>query len=119
MTRQEITNTRDLTFSRWIRNNLPDSSTGLIVSDLDFILCNYKNKKLMLLEIKTRNAELKTWQSILFSNIDRWIKKGIDADWEYKGFHCLKFENTFFNDGRAFLDGHETTEEELIYLLSI
>jgi len=45
MTRKEFSNIRDLTFSQWIRNNLPDSSCGYMVSDLDFILQNYKTKK--------------------------------------------------------------------------
>ena len=41
MTKPEITGKRDLTFSRWIRNNLPDSQDGFLVTDLDFLLCNY------------------------------------------------------------------------------
>ena len=99
MTRKELTNTRDLTLSGWIREKLPDSSTGFLVSDLDFILFNYKTKKIMLLEIKTRNSQMKQWQNILFTNLNNWIKKGIDTDWKFLGFHTLRFENTFFNDG--------------------
>src|SRR3990167_5737994 len=97
-TRQEITNIRDLQFSQWIRKNLPDSSTGLMVSDLDFILCNYKHKKILLLEIKTRGAGLKTWQNKLFQNLARWLSNGMDNGYEFKGFHVLKFENTSFED---------------------
>uniref|UniRef100_A0A6H1ZHI4 Uncharacterized protein n=1 Tax=viral metagenome TaxID=1070528 RepID=A0A6H1ZHI4_9ZZZZ len=118
MTRQELSNIRDLTFSQWIRNNLPDSSKGLMVSDLDFILQNYKTKVLMLLEIKTRNAELKTWQKSLFKKLSRWIKNGIDKDWNYLGFHIIKFENTFFNDGKCWLDNKVVSESELKDILS-
>lgn len=118
MTRPEYSNTRELKMSHWIRENLPDSSTGFLVSDLDFIIENYKTKNLMLLEIKTRNAELKQWQKKLFSNLDKWIKKGIDEDWNYLGFHLIKFENTFFTDGKCWFDNKIITEDKLKELLS-
>ena len=90
MTRQEFLGNRDLTFSGWVRKNLPDSSKGLMISDLDFILQNYKTKTLMLLEVKTRNSDLKTWQKKLFENLNKWTAKGIDDGWNYLGFHIIK-----------------------------
>ena len=45
MTRKEVTNFRCLDFSKWVRENLPDSSTGFSASDLDFVLWNWKTKK--------------------------------------------------------------------------
>ena len=48
MTRKEQTGIRDLTFSRWVREKLPDSNTGFMVSDIDFFMYNYKTKKCML-----------------------------------------------------------------------
>ena len=119
MTRQEFSHTRELNMSGWIREKLPDSSTGFLASDLDFILEIYKTKKIMLLEIKTRNSELKTWQRMLFNNIDKWLRKGIDSDWTYVGFNVIKFENTFFNDGKCYLNEKEINEEELISVLSL
>lgn len=119
MTRSEITGIRELNFSKWVREKLPDSSTGFLASDLDFILFNYKTKKIMLLEIKTRNKELKTWQKILFDNLDKWLKKGIDIDWLYLGFHTIRFENTFFNDGKVYIDGIDATEAEIQKYLSL
>ena len=41
MTRQEITGTRDLRFSRWMRINLPKSNTGWVSSDIDFYIYSY------------------------------------------------------------------------------
>ncbi len=118
MTRQEVTGIRDLHFSGWVRNNLPDSKTGFLVSDLDFILSNYKTKKIMFLEIKTRMTLLRDWQSILFENIGKWISIGIDQSWQYLGFHIIMFENTFFNDGKVYLNNKEITEKDLIEFLS-
>lgn len=93
MTRKELTGIRDLTFSQWIRSNLPCSSTGFMVTDLDFILSNYKTKKIMLIEVKTRNADIKTWQKHIFTNLHKWIHNGISKDWTYLGFHLIQFEN--------------------------
>jgi hypothetical protein len=119
MTRAENTGTRELTFSNWIRNNLPDSSSGFLVSDLDFILYNYKSKKIMLVEVKTRNARMRTWQGILFCQLSQWIQKGISEGWTYHGFHLIRFENTYFNDGLCFLDEKKITEKDLISFMSL
>ena len=35
---------RSKKFNDWIRKNLPSSKTGLLATDLDFILLNYKTK---------------------------------------------------------------------------
>lgn len=118
MTRQEYSNFRDLTFSGWIRNNLPDSSLGLLVTDLDFILYNFNTKRVMLLEIKTRSAKLKKWQYNIFKHLAKWIKEGIDDGWTFLGFHKITFENTFFNNGKCWFDYQEVTEQELKIILS-
>lgn len=119
MTRLESTGIRELNMSGWVRCNLPDSSTGLLVTDLDFIIFNYKKRRLMLLEVKTRNSKMKTWQSIIFSQLEKWIKKGIDQDWDFRGFHVVTFENTLFHDGKCYLDGKESTESEIRQFLGL
>lgn len=118
MTKAEITGIRDLTFSVWIRKNLPDSKTGFMVSDLDFILYNYRTRKIELLEIKTHSSQLPKWQKMLFENLAHWLARGIDGGWEFLGFHTIVFENTFFHDGKCFFDGQEISEENLLELLS-
>jgi len=72
----------------------------------------------MLLEVKTKGKMLPTWQFNLFKNINSWIKKGIDQDWQYLGFHVITFQNTNFVDGKVFFDGKTITEQELIKKLS-
>jgi hypothetical protein len=119
MTKKEITGYRDLTFSGWVRENLPDSSTGYMASDLDFIFWNYKTKKVMFIEIKTRGCNIKTWQKNMWYNLNKWIIKGIDKDWQYLGFYLIQFEKTNFNDGKCFLNGKEINEQELMNFLSL
>lgn len=119
MTRQEITGVRSLDFSSWVRSSLPDSSTGFSASDLDFVLWNWKTKKVMLLEIKTRMSSPRNGQRMMWQNINRWITKGIDENWTYLGFHLITFESTDFLDGKVFLDKKEVSEQELISFLSL
>lgn len=103
-------------FSDWIRVKLPESKTGYMVTDLDFILYNYKTKRIAFLEVKTRNYETKTWQKMFFTELAEWIRKG--TSWEFLGYHEIKFENTDFEDGKVYLDNNEITEKELVDLLS-
>jgi len=119
MTRKEVTGIRSLVFSQWIRKRLPDSSTGFSASDLDFILWNWKTKKVMLLEVKTRNADLRPGQRHIWSLLHKWIKDGISNEWAYYGFHLIKFENDNFDNGRVWFDKTEISEEKLIELLSL
>jgi len=119
MTRREVTGYRDLTFSQWIRDNLPNSSTGFWVTDFDFILYDVANKRFMLLEVKQHNANIRPFQRNIFKHLDRWLRQGVDEGWQYLGFHAIRFENNSFDDGRCWLDGKQVTEEELKAFLSM
>lgn len=44
--------------SDWIREKLPDSANGFMVSDIDFVLFNYKTKKIIFIECKTHNKQI-------------------------------------------------------------
>ena len=122
MTRPEITGKRDLKFSGWIRENLPDSNTGFLVSDFDFVLCNKRTKQMMMLEIKTRNKKVPKWQYELFRNIANSLRLGMKnfmPKWTFVGYHIITFENTFFDDGNVYFNDRLTNEKELIEKLSM
>ena len=118
-TREEKLNSRDLTFSGWIRKNLPDSNTGFMVTDIDFVLFNYKTKKIMIVEIKCRMAEVKTWQKKFYRLLLKWLTKGMDKEWTFSGIHLIQFEKTFFTDGKCYLDRKEISEKDLVLFLSM
>jgi len=106
------------TMSDWIREELPDSNTGFTVSDLDFIIWNYKTKRTIILEVKTNNADCKYWQRSMWKNINRWIRNGIDQGWEYLGFHLLIFSGKDFSQP-VYYDYNPITEQELKDILSL
>ena len=106
-------------FSDYVRENLPPSVMGFKVTDIDFILCNEKTRKIMMVETKTRNKEMPSWQKDIFRNLDKWLRKGIDPSWTYLGFHVVTFQNSTFENGNVYFDGEQVTEHELIYHLSL
>ena len=119
MTRSEMTGERDLTFSGWVRKNLPDSSTGWVTSDIDWYMYNYKTKKCCMVETKTRNADLTFAQTQMYKNLSKWISEGAKKDgWDFTGFYIIKFENTWFDDGKVFINSKESSEEEIKKILS-
>lgn len=123
MTRQEVTGVRSLDFSKWVRSSLPDSSTGFSASDLDFILWNWKTKRFMFLEIKTRRSFCRKGQQTMFSLLNLWMNECMDnnlmQEWHYLGFHLIQFENTNFEDGKCYFNFREITESDLITTLSL
>ena len=76
MIQPELTGTRDLKLSQWVRDSLPDTDTGFIVSDIDFYIYNWKTKTHALVEQKTRGANLKPWQRRMYGNLNKWISEG-------------------------------------------
>ena len=120
MTRQEQTGNRehDLFFSEWIREKLPDSYTGYRCYDIDFVLWHKKLKQIMFIELKSYNTEVKSDQHLILAKLDKWIKKGIDEEWTYKGLHLIQFEKFNFENGEVFLNREEINEEELIKFLT-
>lgn len=119
MTKPEITGKRSLQFSDWIRKNLPDSSTGFAVTDIDFVLWNYKTKRMMILEIKLRKAVASYSQWSFYRLLNRWLKQSVDDGWTYLGINLIQFEKLDFSDGKCYLNYKEITEPELIKFLSM
>ena len=111
-------NDNDLYFSQWIRDKLPDSSLGFKVSDLDFILCNLTTKKIILIEVGQYNKIVYHWQHEVFNVLHRALLRGIEKDWQYLGFHFIKFECHDFDDGNVYFDNEQVDERVIIYRLS-
>ena len=135
MTRKEQTGKRPSFLSGWIRENLPDSSTGFTVNDLDHILreergmfepvdsktyalSNFKTKKIMFIEEKLYGAEMTLSQKEAFGLMDETFLYLTARGYKYFGFHCVQFENSSFDDGWVKFDTYIVTEDELIEFLS-
>lgn len=98
---------------------MPNTKTGFCATDLDFVLFNWKTKRVMLIELKQHNAPIRYWQNQMFVDMARWMQKGVDRGWQILGYHSIVFEKTDFNDGECRFDGELITEVELIKKLNL
>ena len=94
--------THSTEFGLWLREQDEiDSSLGFVATNLDFVWCNYKLNKYMLIEEKRYNSRPKLCQQLMFKRIDDACKN----DPRYCGFYYLIFENTSPDDGLINLFG--------------
>ncbi len=117
----ERTNKRSSVFSGWIRKKLPDPKAGFCVTDIDWLFWNWRTRKLMLVEEKTKMGSISPWfrkflQNVLNPALKEYCAKN---EIDYRGFHLLQFVNDGPEDGMILLNGKEVTEEELIKFLSM
>lgn len=101
MTKQEITKERDLYFSRWIRKNCKDSSCGMIVQDIDFIIRNYKTGEMIMVEEKKRKGKMSYSQEKTYRLLDGVFKRSNEM--KYRGFYLIVFSHTSFEDGVCYV----------------
>jgi hypothetical protein len=58
-------------FGLWVQQYLRPSGDGLSITNLDYILEDYKRKKIMLLEEKQSNGTIHHAQRLTFKIVDR------------------------------------------------
>jgi hypothetical protein len=119
-TKKEKTGNRnhDLYFSGWLRNKLKSSFDGHRVQDVDFVVWNKYQQKIMFIELKSYNNNVPPDQRLMLKKLNNWIKKGIDNDWTFYGTHLITFENSSFENGKCFLNNVEISEKDLIDFLN-
>lgn len=120
MTCPERTNTRSLEFSKWIRNLHPDGRNGFIAANIDWVIWNWKTRKIMFIEEKTHNGKLNGWAKHLLYDLNKVFEVGCkNCNITYLGYHLVQFENTCPKDGKiilfenGFLPSKEISEDEL------
>ena len=95
MTKREFKYFRDLTWSQFIRNNLPPSPSGFVMYDLDNIfgvIKNHKVVRIMLDEAKEGGGKLRPYQHKIFTAIHEGLKIGLPKiGIDYQGFHKINY----------------------------
>ena len=112
----------------WTKDKLPGSK-NFWVSDVDLCIRDRRNN-LMIVEVKRFKAVLSASQRITYLLLDGLIRKALRdgpkvklkddnvMSCQYAGFFVLQFERTNFSDGKAYIDGKQMTEREVIQLFS-
>lgn len=113
-------------FQNRLFSNLPKSSDGVIISNIDFVICNYETKKFILVELKTKGNEMKPRQKWLYNMIHKRLMHTNDLDdRSFEGTYCIRFMGETFADP-VFIQGtnikekridEETLKSTLYYLI--
>jgi hypothetical protein len=117
----------------WTGNNLPQRNFNS--TDVDLIFRD-NDGNIMLLEIKRKKGNLSPSQYVTFQILNKALQalereldgkelevktvKGgtIKTPIRYQGFNLLQFENTFFDDGKIYINRKEVTEAKAIDFFS-
>lgn len=127
--RAEVTGTRSLDMSQYIRQHCRPSKTGcgykgvelggFVPIDLDWIVHDYHHKLLQLIEVKTNGGKVGFSQRQTLELLDYFIRLGIVATagtkdgYTYLGLHTLILQNTTpINSTWRKWDGENVTAEE-------
>lgn len=116
---------RELAFSDWIREKLPDTNTGFMSLDIDHVLFNFKTKKLLIIECKTHkikfNSKVEFGQRFFLKMVKKvfmQLPKLIDG-WIFDDIHLIQFDAYDFKTGKCYFDNVEISESDLIKKLSL
>jgi hypothetical protein len=113
---RQVNNKEQFTpFGIWIREYLRDSRDGLSVTNLDYVIEDFRNKKVLLLEEKQSGGVLHKAQTLTFKIIDRCLQAYAPRmNYEYWGFYVLIFPSGASMPGPGMtLNGKKITAEEL------
>lgn len=101
-------------FGLWLRDQ-PElaSSLGYAATNIDYLWCDYKRNKWMLIEEKRYGAGISFSQEKLIERLVSACK----GDPTFHGFHLIQFEKTSPDDGKVYIDRKEATKDDLIKLL--
>jgi len=113
-----VSNENQITpFGFWLRQYCRDSREGLVISNLDYVITDYKIKKIMLLEEKAYGKQLygPGGQSRLFKLLDEMMPAAAEkCGYDYWGFFLLVFPPKAEMPGPGMkLNGSIVTNEQL------
>ena len=95
----------------WLRQQPElDSELGFVTTNIDYLWMNYKTSEYMFKEEKRHGKMPKKYQVSIYQLLDKLASE--DSE-NYRGFHCVVFENTSPEDGHIFLDGKFITITDL------
>ena len=82
-----------------MHDNLPKSTEWTLISNIDFIICNYKTKKFIMVELKTHWKRMEQRQRWLYNMLHKRLMKGNDLDDRtFVGTYLISFMGEDFTD---------------------
>lgn len=124
----EEMDTHSVWWQSWTRANLRQD---LLITDADGIVRTRKGK-LIVFELKTLGAKVTTQQSVTYQILHYCLTRcngdsipiningfNTNTTLDYQGVYFITFENTNFNNGLVYVNGVQSSEEQVIHLLNL
>lgn len=106
MSSNEFVSKYEQYFSNRLHENLPPSSEGIVISNIDFVICNYETKKFILLELKTCWKTMERRQRWLYNMLHKRLMYADNIDeWKFMWTFLVTFEGKTFQDGSVWIEG--------------
>ena len=126
---QEFISKYEQFFSNRLHDNLPDSAHGVIISNIDFVICDYQTKKFIIIELKTKWNQMQPRQKNLYNMLHKRLMHTNEwfDDRTFVWTYCICFEWTTFQDGWVTIQwtnilkkpvDEDTLKSTLYYLLN-
>ena len=126
MTRRQLEKNTD--YNHWSAPNLRDSKTGLLIYDIDFIHKDWKNKKIMVVELKQFQKKPFKYINQIHPEWPHYFEHVMDEmnemitmyyvnvkGYEYLGYNIISFSNTTpDNSDHIWWNEEEISREEFI-----
>ena len=87
-------------FSNRLFSSLPSSTEWTLISNIDYVICDYKTKKFFLLELKTKGNQMQQRQKNLYNMIHKRLRRTNEwvDDWKFVWTFCVQFAwNNFYD----------------------
>jgi len=101
-------------YGAYLFNRYPNR--GFTCTNIDYSVFNWKSKEWLYLEEKRHQGVPSETQIQQFELLDT-LARATPSQWAYRGFFIVQFEHDKPDDGLIWVDGIETTEQELDDLL--
>ena len=118
----------DKYWHNWTKSNLPKND--FYITDIDNCIRS-KSGDFIIIELKRYSQPMSTSQKITYNLLNKVLEDANGKSYpiningfnttttlSYKGFYLIQFERTSFEDGKVYVNGVESSEMEVINLLS-
>ena len=109
-----------LPFRKWLRNNLPEGTDGVVLEDVDLVSRIYGIRqgtddwgKIMYIELKFGNTGLDTAKNWTFKLMDALARAGDPAAKKYRGYFLINYSNENWDIAKFKINGINVSKEEL------
>lgn len=111
-------------FSNRLHDNMPSVWEWYFISNIDYLLFDYKSKRFIIIELKTRLNQLTKWQRLMYNLLHKRFIYSNWIDWYmYMWTYLVSFNWDNFSDWNVYLEWskiqkQKVTEEDLIYFIT-